>query len=127
VDDRDAVLAAAGQRAAALVARDAEALRDLMHDDLRWTTYRGVVLHLDDYIRGNTGGSLHWHGQELVGPDVVVHGDTAVLTAVVVDDVLTEEGRQVFRLRLTQTWVREDGRWRCLSGHAGPRLEEPSP
>jgi hypothetical protein len=51
VDDRDAVLAAAGQRAAALVARDAEALRDLMHDDLRWTTYRGVVLHLDDYIR----------------------------------------------------------------------------
>jgi len=54
-----------------------------------------------------------------------VHGDTAVLTAVAVDEVETDRGRETFRLRLTQTWVRQDGRWQCLSGHAGPRLDEP--
>lgn len=126
VEDRDAVLAAAGHRAAALVARDPRALGELMHEDLRWTTYRGDVLGLDDYIRGNTGGTLRWHGQSLVDPEVVVTGDTAVLTAVVRDDVESEAGRQVFELRLTQTWIRRDGRWRCLSGHAGPRLHDDS-
>jgi ketosteroid isomerase-like protein len=97
-----------------------------MHEYLRWTTYRGDVLSLEDYVRGNTEGPLHWHGQNLLEPDVVVRGDTAVLTAVAVDDVEAEDGRRTFRLRLTQTWVREDGQWRCLSGHAGPRMDEPA-
>jgi hypothetical protein len=25
---------------------------------------------------------------------------------------------------MTQTWVREDGRWLCLAGHTGPRLHQ---
>jgi hypothetical protein len=53
---------------------------------------------------------------------VAVVGDTAVLTAVVVD-VVERDGRQeTFRLRLTQTWVREAGAWQCIAGHAGPSL-----
>jgi hypothetical protein len=31
-------------------------------------------------------------------------------------------GRQEFRMPMTQVWVRADGRWQCLAGHAGPRL-----
>lgn len=31
---------------------------------------------------------------------------------------------EAFRLRLTQTWVREAGRLVVLAGHAGPRLDE---
>ena len=127
MDERDAVLVAARRRASALVARDGDALRELMHEDLRWTTYLGDVLDRESYVRGNTTGELRWHGQELEDPDVVVHGDTAVVTAVVVDDVETGDGREVFRLRLTQTWVRQAGRWRCLSGHAGPRSGGPPP
>jgi hypothetical protein len=26
-------------------------------------------------------------------------------------------------LRLTQTWVRAEGGWRCLAGHAGPEVD----
>jgi hypothetical protein len=42
-------LAAAERRSAALVARDAEALRALHHPDLRWTTHRGDVRDRDAY------------------------------------------------------------------------------
>ena len=122
--DAEDILLAAKKRAQALANADAAALRSLMHPDLRWTNFRGDVLDRTAYIEGNTGTKLRWHSQRLVEPHVVVVGDTAVLTAVVVDEVEGDHGRETFRLRLTQTWVRQDGGWVCLSGHAGPRLHD---
>ena len=94
------VLAAAEARAVALAAGDADALHELHHPDLRWTTDRGEVLDRDRYIAGNTSGELVWHAQRLEDASVAVAGDTAVLTAIVVDDVSRAGDR------------------RCLSGHA---------
>src|SRR4051794_11324470 len=65
MSDAVAVLNAAKQRARALVAGDAEKLRELMHPDSRWTTHRGDVLDRDSYIEGNTNGELRWLGQRL--------------------------------------------------------------
>lgn len=108
----------AARRAAALAAADAATLSELMHPDLQWTTFRGEVLGYEDYIAGNTGGNLRWRAQRLDDVKVVVVGDTAVLTALVTDEV-TRDGQDLsFRLRLTQTWVRTPAGWRCLSGHA---------
>lgn len=123
VPDIDDVLAAAQARAAALVAGDAVALRSLLHPHVRWTTHRGDVLDREHYIAANTGGPLHWKGQSLEDVEVVVAGDSAVLVATVVDVVERDGATQTFRLRLTQTWVRADGRWQCLAGHAGPAVE----
>jgi hypothetical protein len=47
---------AAATRAAALAAGDAELLRDLLHEDFRWTTHVEQVFDRDEYIRRNTGG-----------------------------------------------------------------------
>ena len=66
------VLAAAERRAAALVAVDTAALTALHHPELRWTTYRGVLLDRSAYVAGNTDGSLRWLGQRLAEPSVVV-------------------------------------------------------
>ena len=93
-----------------------------MHPMMRWATHTGAVLDRDTYIAGNTDGSLVWHEQRLEQPTVVVVGDTAVLTALVVDQVERDGERETFRLGLTQTWVREGRAWRCIAGHAGPRL-----
>lgn len=112
------VAAAARRRAAALAAGDEAALRLLMHPGLQWTTFRGEVLGYEDYIAGNTGGDLRWHSQRLEGITVAIAGDTAVLTAAVTDEVSRDGNGQVFRLRLTQTWVRTPDGWRCLAGHA---------
>jgi ketosteroid isomerase-like protein len=124
-DDAAAVLDAARQRAAALVSGDEAQLRALMHPELRWTTHRGDVLNCEAYFDGNTNGSLRWLDQRLQDPDVVVIGDTAILTAVVVDTIERTGSTDEFRLRLTQTWVRQDEAWRCVAGHAGPAASGP--
>ena len=120
-EERD-VVAAAEARAAALANGDVDELRRLLHPQLRWTTHRGAVLDRDAYIAGNTDGSLVWLQQRLEHPTATVVDDTAVLTAVVVDQVERHGQQETFRLRLTQTWVREAGAWRCIAGHAGPPL-----
>lgn len=114
------VLAAAERRAGALADRDAAALTELMHPSLQWTTHRGEVLTREQYVAGNTEGDLRWSSQRLADTRVVVVGDTAVLTALVTDDVTRDGHAQTFTLRLTQTWVRSPQGWQCLAGHAGP-------
>jgi len=116
---REEVLEAAGRRAEALAARDAAALVRLLHPEFVWTTHRGEVMDRDRYVASNTGGALRWVGQVLEEPSVAVVGDTAVVTAIVVDQVERAGVAQVFRLRLTQTWVRDPAGWECLAGHAG--------
>lgn len=116
------VTAAASRRGAALAAADAATLRELMHPDLQWTTFLGEVLDCEDYIAGNIGGDLRWRAQRLDDVKVVVVGDTAVLTALVTDEVTRNDQDLSFRLRLTQTWVRTPEGWRCLSGHASARI-----
>jgi ketosteroid isomerase-like protein len=120
--DAEQVLDAAQRRAAALAGRDAEALRALMHPALQWTTFKGDVLSRDQYIAGNTAGDLVWRSQRLEDPQVAVVGDTAILTALVIDEVHKDGRDQTFAVRLTQTWVRGEAGWQCLSGHAGPKL-----
>jgi hypothetical protein len=118
-----AVVAAARMRSAALVAGDRRRLAALLHPQLRWTTYRGVVLDREQYLAANVGGDLIWVGQALQDIDVQVVGDAvAVLTALVVDVVGRDGLQETFRLRLTQTWVNTVGGWQCLSGHAGPQV-----
>ena len=119
------MLLAAQRRAEALAARDAVALTRLLHPDFVWTTHKGDVMDVHRYVLANTtaGGDLRWLGQTLEQPSVVVVGDAAVLTAVVVDLVEKEGVSRSFRLRMTQTWVRNENGWRCLAGHASSMAE----
>ena len=117
---KDEVIAAARLRASALVRGDSDELRRLMHPQLRWTTRLGVVLDREAYIEGNTNGSLVWRAQHIQEPAVIVVGNVAILTAMVIDEVEVEGKLQTFRLRLTQTWVHQEREWRCISGHASP-------
>jgi hypothetical protein len=67
-------------------------------------------------------GARSWRSQRLSGIGVVVVNDTAVLYAEVTDEVLGEgDEPEIFRMPMTQVWVRQEGAWRCLAGHAGPR------
>jgi hypothetical protein len=114
----DAVLEASARRSAALVARDPDALRALLHPDLRWTLPSGEVRQRERYIAGNTAGELVWRDQTKSEVDVVIVGDTAVLTALVHDEYERAGVPGSHDVRLTLTWVREDGAWRVLAGHS---------
>ena len=121
--DQQAVLRAALERAEALASSDEEALRQLHAPSLRWTTHTGEVLDRERYIAGNVSGLLIWRSQNLEDVQIEVYGDCGVLTGVVVDDVERDGQGSTFRLRLTQVWARDrDGTWRCVAGHAGPKL-----
>jgi Domain of unknown function (DUF4440) len=86
------------------------------------------VLDLESYLAANLRGPIRWYGQELREPTVRVVGDAAVLRCVVVDSVgRGGGGPETFVMPVTQTWVRGAEGWRCLAGHAGPRLEPGDP
>lgn len=112
---------AAQARAQALARGDAAALNDLLDERFRWTTHLGEVLDRNEYVARNTGGHTVWRSQTLSDPRVVVVADTAVLHAVVTDVVLSGVPEE-FRMPMTQVWVRTSRGWRCLAGHAGPRV-----
>jgi len=123
VSDEDEVRGAALARATALAHGDAHALFDLLHEQFRWTTHVGEALDRSEYVNRNTGGHTVWRSQVLSDPRVVVVGDTAVLHAEVTDVVLSDgDEPATSRMPMTQVWVRVAGVWRCLAGHAGPRL-----
>lgn len=122
MDDAQEVIAAARARAAALADGDGERLSALLHEDFKWTTHRGETYSRDEYVRRNTEGPTDWRSQDLDKTEVVVVGDTAVLYAEVTDVVVSAEGEfETFRMPMTQVWIRLNGDWRCLAGHAGPR------
>jgi uncharacterized protein (TIGR02246 family) len=124
MNGEQAVLAAAEARAAALASGDAEALLDLLHPQFQWTSHHGDRFDRDGYVRRNTGDAVSWKAQEMGDIEVVVVGDAAVLTCTVTDEVDAGEGFEVYTMPMTQTLVREDGRWLCLAGHTGPRLHQ---
>jgi uncharacterized protein (TIGR02246 family) len=122
VSEVERVTAAARERADALARHDREALLRVLHPDFVWTSHRGEVLDVDRYVAANSGPDSQWLSQTLDDVRVTVAGSTAVLVATVTDEIRTPGGREVFRMPVTQTWVRQDGRWLGRAGHAGPRL-----
>ena len=122
MDPKAEVIEAAKRRAAALARGDRVELESLLHPQFVWTSHKGETFDLLDYLEANAGGCTVWHGQELADVDVRVVGDVAVLRCTVTDDVTTGSGRGLFRMPMTTTWIRESLGWRCLAGHAGPRL-----
>lgn len=117
------VVRAACDRADALAAADPARLTALLHPDFRWTSHLGRVFDRAEYVEANTGGGTVWRAQTLEDPEVVVVGDAAVLRAVADDEVVGPEGPVHHRMPVTQVWVRSGEGWRCLAGHAGPRLD----
>lgn len=123
MDKASQVIRAAEARALALAEGDTGRLTALLHQEFRWTAHVGETYDRDEYIRRNTQGHTVWRSQDLLDPQVVIVGDTAVLRCEVTDVVASgSDGTETFRMPMTQVWVRTDGQWLCLGGHAGPRL-----
>ena len=123
VDIEGEVRRAAESRAAALSSGDGDALAALLHPDFRWTSHVGEQLDRASYLRSNVGGTARWSGQRLEDVEVLVHDDAAaVLRCTVTDTVDHGAGAADFTMPMTQVWVRREGAWVLLAGHAGPRV-----
>jgi hypothetical protein len=122
VNQADEVLMVAEMRASALVAREPDRLRRLLHSEFRWTSHLGERLDREGYVRVTTR-EVRWVKQRLEDPEVTVVGDTAILLCTAHDTVVRDGVEHEVRVPVTQVWVRAHKSWVCLAGHAGPVLE----
>lgn len=120
--DEAALRSAVEARAEALAAGDPVVLGALLHAHFRWTTHRGEVFDRDGYLAANTAGTLAWKRQDVNDLTITVVGAAGVVAGIVVDEVERSGVAETYRMPVTMTWVRSGGAWRCLAGHAGPRL-----
>ncbi|GAB3544064.1 hypothetical protein GCM10027404_00130 [Arthrobacter tumbae] len=115
------VLDAALARADALRRRDGKQLRRLLHPQFRWTSHKGDHFDRDAYLESKVEGQNNWHAQTLEEPEITILGTAAVLTCIVKDDVSNSDGRNQYRMPMTQVWVYEKT-WKLVAGHAGPLI-----
>ena len=122
MNQADEVLIVAELHAGALVAREPDRLRRLLHPEFAWTSHRGERQDREGYVRVNTR-EVHWVKQRLEDPEVTVVDDTAILLCTAHDTVVRDGAESTLRLPVTQVWVRAHRGWVCLAGHAGPEQD----
>ena len=114
------VLRAAAARATALSTQDWPTLDAHLHPAFVYTNSQGSRLTRAEYVDFVRTGPLRWRGQRFEDARVAVDGTAAVLTGVVVDDVLVDGEPYLLRFATTQTYVLVSGAWSYLAGHTGP-------
>ncbi len=117
---QEEVLVAVAARAEALVAQDWALVDRAAAPGLRYTNSRGERLTRAAYLDFLRHGPLRWRRQWLEDASVVGSGGTAVVTGVVVDDVLVDGEPHLLRFATTQTYVLLDRGWSYLAGQTAP-------
>jgi ketosteroid isomerase-like protein len=108
------------RRYAAMIAADTAALDALLCDDLRYTHSNCVVDTKASLLDLLGSGKLAYRAARPVIDDVLVHGDTAVLTGSMELDVTVGGADRTVKGRFTDVWVRDGGAWRFAAWQSTP-------
>ncbi|MFO1406307.1 MAG: nuclear transport factor 2 family protein [Steroidobacteraceae bacterium] len=110
----------------AIVAHDVALAGSLYDDDFLLTVSGGGYKRKADMLADIRNVGVVLTACETTDVVVRVRGETAVLTGLL-HQAGTVNGREIDAwLRVTDTWVAVDGRWRLLAGHASP-AKPPTP
>jgi ketosteroid isomerase-like protein len=103
----------------ALVAKDTTFFARTLMDDFLLTGDEDVLAKAE-YIRKVIESTDTLPGSRPVESTVRVHGDVAVVTGLIDNDV---PGSPVpLQMRYTEVWLKRDGRWQAFHGHYNPLL-----
>lgn len=101
-----------------ILAHDVDAARALYDDAFVLTTSGGGMKSKADMLADIGNPAVVLTVCETTDVEVRIRGNTAILTGTL-RQAGTVGGRAIdVRLRVTDTWVRVDGVWRLLAGHA---------
>ncbi len=118
----DAVKTAEKAWAAATVAVDEAALKQLLADDLTYTHSTGETDTKAAFIDNMKTGARKYHKVNHESMDVRVYGNTAVLTATAQIETSQKGGKvNPAHLRFIHVWVSRKGRWQMVA-HQSLRL-----
>lgn len=98
----------------AVVQRDGPAFRRLLLPSFVYTE-NALVMTRDELIREVTTGTDTVASGANEDMKVIIHGNTGVVTGILVLRGRGKDGPFERRFRYTDTWVRSEGRWRVLA------------
>jgi ketosteroid isomerase-like protein len=104
----------------AVGAKDAAAVAKFLADDFILITGSSRILTKQELLREIASPTLKWEMNASREVRVRVHGDAAVVTALLEQKGVDNNERFDSPVRYTDTWIRENGEWRQISGHASP-------
>lgn len=122
--DRQAVAALDTAYQAAVKRNDADAMAKILHPDFVLVLGNGRVVTRDELLAGARSGHIQYQQQdELPGTQTVrVWGDTAVVTALLWLQGISETGPFDRRLWFSDTYVRTPEGWKYAFGQASLAL-----
>ena len=117
-DSTAEVLTAENAWQKAELGHDADTLSRLMADDVVLTEPDGVPIGKTEEVAFTADPNTRFDILETHGLKVRVHGDTAIVTGAY-HEKGTDHGRTFeHQGRFTDTWLRQDGSWRCIASHS---------
>jgi hypothetical protein len=99
-----------------MVAKDHAGLEASMHKDLVYFHSSGVADNKDSYIASIFSGKSNYQSIEAVELVTRVYGKTGINTGIANIVTINAEGKETpLKLRFTDVFVWEDGRWQMVS------------
>ncbi|MGN6517991.1 MAG: nuclear transport factor 2 family protein [Dokdonella sp.] len=107
----------------AFVERDLDALRDIFTDDYVLVVSSGAERMKADILAEVAAPENHWDINESSGWVVRVHGDTAIVVATLHQKGVDHGQPFDSRVKFSDTYIRERGRWRNVHAHASRAVD----
>lgn len=102
----------------AVIDRDPEAFGSFLTDDYVLVVSSSTMYGKADVIAEVVAANTQFNLNESSNLHIRVHGNTAMVIADL-HQIFVSDGKPFdYWVRYTDTWILQDGKWLCLSGHA---------
>lgn len=98
---------------AALMARDADALRELLSEGFTRTHTNGVTISREQWVKQMQNREITYHDFDYDTATIDIDGTTATLIARIFTDATMYGERKKWRLKLRQSFIRSNGKWQA--------------
>ena len=115
--DREKVLSLEKKWTESYKQRDISILSSLLAEDFVITVEDGSTFGKAGYISHSADSTVHVDVAELSELRVRVHGNTAVVTGAYHEVGSSKGKRYDYRDRLTDVWMKVDGKWQVIASH----------
>jgi len=122
--DTEKILALEKKWAEAYKHRDISILSSLLAEDFVITVEDGTSYGKEGYISHSADTSVKVETAELSGLKLRMHGNTAVVTGAYHEKGNSGGKRYEYHDRLTDVWMKIEGRWQVISSHYSVPLKQ---
>lgn len=122
--DEERVLALERKWADSYKHRDISILSSLLAADFIITVEDGKTYGKEGYISHSADSSVQVESAELSDLRVRIHGNVAVVTGAYHEAGSSKGKHYEYRDRLTDVWMKEDGKWQVVASHYSVPLKQ---